>query len=145
MILAADRGPDFARAQSGLLAVRAQSKTTAAIRHRRLLTQVAGVDVRPGSFTSFQARSRHDRVTPMNGQSGSCHKETNSTADLYLETGPLSEGAGGAGIDAQPLGVRVKPSSSQPVTPPIIILTGSPRRESRTAALFAPLQCGPAQ
>src|SRR5262245_15053965 len=57
MIVAADRGPDFAGAQSGLLAVRAQSKTTAAIRHRRLLTQVAGVDVRPGSCVASTVMS----------------------------------------------------------------------------------------
>ena len=36
--------------------------------------------------------------------------------------------------------VRLKPSSSQPVTPPIIIFTGKPSRARRTAALFAPLQ-----
>jgi hypothetical protein len=41
--------------------------------------------------------------------------------------------------------VREKPSSIQPVTPPIIILTGRPNRARRTAALLAPLQCGPAQ
>jgi hypothetical protein len=41
--------------------------------------------------------------------------------------------------------VREKPSSIQPVTPPIIILTGKPNRARRTAALLAPLQCGPAQ
>src|SRR5262249_55352856 len=43
------------------LAVRAQSKTTAAIRHRRLLTQVAGVDVRPWKCT---ARGRPSRSRP---------------------------------------------------------------------------------
>jgi hypothetical protein len=42
-------------------------------------------------------------------------------------------------------GVNVKPSSIQPVTPPIIIFTGKPSRERRNAALLAPLQCGPAQ
>ena len=40
---------------------------------------------------------------------------------------------------------REKPSSSQPVMPPIISFTLRPRRDSRTAALSAPLQCGPAQ
>jgi hypothetical protein len=39
-------------------------------------------------------------------------------------------------------GVNVKPSSIQPVTPPIIIFTGNPSRPRRSAALFAPLQCG---
>ena len=38
-----------------------------------------------------------------------------------------------------------KPSSSQPVTPPIMILAGRPRRASRIAPRVAPLQCGPAQ
>ena len=38
-----------------------------------------------------------------------------------------------------------KPSSFQPVKPPIIFLTGRPSRASATAALSAPLQCGPAQ
>src|SRR5262245_39140157 len=61
MIVAADRGKDFARAQSGLLAVRAQSKTTAAIRHRRLLTQVAGVDVRPWSWLCENSSARRAR------------------------------------------------------------------------------------
>ncbi len=42
-------------------------------------------------------------------------------------------------------GVNVKPSSIQPVTPPIIIFTGKPSRARRSAALLAPLQCGPAQ
>ena len=42
-------------------------------------------------------------------------------------------------------GVNVKPSSIQPVTPPIIIFTGKPSRARRNAALLAPLQCGPAQ
>ena len=42
-------------------------------------------------------------------------------------------------------GVKVKPSSIQPVTPPIIIFTGKPSRARRNAALLAPLQCGPAQ
>jgi hypothetical protein len=42
-------------------------------------------------------------------------------------------------------GVSVNPSSSHPFTPPIIIFTGTPRRARRTAALLAPLQCGPAQ
>ena len=37
------------------------------------------------------------------------------------------------------------PSSSHPVTPPIIFLTGRCRRANLTAALSAPLQCGPAQ
>ncbi len=37
------------------------------------------------------------------------------------------------------------PSSIQPVMPPIIFLTGRPSRARRTAALSAPLQCGPAQ
>ena len=41
--------------------------------------------------------------------------------------------------------VKVKPSSIQPVTPPIIIFTGKPSRARRNAALLAPLQCGPAQ
>ena len=43
-----------------------------------------------------------------------------------------------------PLSV-LKPSSSQPVIPPIMIFTGRPSRASRTAARCAPLQCGPAQ
>jgi hypothetical protein len=36
-----------------------------------------------------------------------------------------------------------KPSSCHPVMPPIISLTGRPSSASRTAALLAPLQCGP--
>ena len=39
-------------------------------------------------------------------------------------------------------GVNVKPSSIQPVTPPIIIFTGRPSRARRNAALLAPLQRG---
>src|SRR5258708_16860092 len=39
----------------------------------------------------------------------------------------------------------VKPSSSQPVTPPIIFFTGRPSDASLSAALSAPLQWGPAQ
>ena len=42
-------------------------------------------------------------------------------------------------------GVKVKPSSIHPVTPPIIIFTGKPSPARRNAALLAPLQCGPAQ
>ena len=42
-------------------------------------------------------------------------------------------------------GVNVKPSSIQPVTPPIIIFTGKPSRARHNAALLAPLQCGLAQ
>ncbi len=38
-----------------------------------------------------------------------------------------------------------KPSSSQPVMPPIMSLTGRPSMARRTAALSAPLQWGPAQ
>jgi len=37
------------------------------------------------------------------------------------------------------------PSSFHPSMPPIISFTGKPRDATRTAALFAPLQCGPAQ
>ena len=40
---------------------------------------------------------------------------------------------------------RSRPSSSQPVTPPIISFTGRLSRASRSAARCAPLQCGPAQ
>ena len=118
--------------------------------HDQLIGQRAGVPRVP-SAPHLTPHPAHRTLAPhpeTGNRARAAHASliiTNSTADLYLETGPLSEGAGGAGIDAQPLGVRVKPSSSQPVTPPIIILTGSPRRESRTAALFAPLQCGPAQ
>jgi hypothetical protein len=42
-------------------------------------------------------------------------------------------------------GVNMKPSSIQPVTPPIIIFTGKPSRARRNAALLAPLQCGALQ
>ena len=38
-----------------------------------------------------------------------------------------------------------KPSSSQPVTPPIIFFTGRPSFANRIAAFSVPLQCGPAQ
>lgn len=38
-----------------------------------------------------------------------------------------------------------KPSSFQPVIPPIISFTGRPRRARRAAARSAPLQCGPPQ
>ncbi len=41
--------------------------------------------------------------------------------------------------------ISSKPSSSHPVTPPIIFFTGRPSRASASAALSAPLQCGPAQ
>ncbi len=44
-----------------------------------------------------------------------------------------------------PPGSSAKPSSFQPSTPPFMRFTGRPRRASRTAALSAPLQCGPAQ
>lgn len=45
---------------------------------------------------------------------------------------------------ASPVG-SAEPSSIQPVTPPIISFTQRPTRASRTAALFAPLRCSPAQ
>ena len=38
---------------------------------------------------------------------------------------------------------RRKPSSFHPSTPPIIFLTGRPRRARCAAARSAPLQCGP--
>ena len=40
---------------------------------------------------------------------------------------------------------KAKPSSAQPVTPPIITFTGMPSLPRRSAALSVPLQCGPAQ
>ena len=58
--------------------------------------------------------------------------------------------AGLLGITAEDLvGMRpatsANPSSSHPVTPPIIFFTGRPRCARRSAALSAPLQWGPAQ
>ena len=50
---------------------------------------------------------------------------------VRVKTGGHSEGYDG---------VSVKPSSIQPVTPPIIIFTGKPSRARRNAALLAPLQ-----
>jgi len=38
-----------------------------------------------------------------------------------------------------------KPSTFQPSTPPIIFFTSRPSRASLSAALSAPLQCGPLQ
>src|SRR5262245_61217985 len=43
------------------------------------IERLSAAEVRLGSFTSFQARSRHDRFTPMNGpavigSSGSCQE-----------------------------------------------------------------------
>ncbi len=46
---------------------------------------------------------------------------------------------------AAPARAKSKPSSSQPVMPPAMILTGRPSSASRSAPLVAPLQCGPAQ
>jgi hypothetical protein len=40
---------------------------------------------------------------------------------------------------------NVRPSSAQPVSPPIMIFTGRPSCAIFSAALSAPLQCGPAQ
>jgi hypothetical protein len=41
--------------------------------------------------------------------------------------------------------IRLKPSSSHPVIPPIIFLTGLPILAERIAAFSVALQCGPAQ
>ncbi len=48
-------------------------------------------------------------------------------------------------VRQDPYRVREKPSSSQPVMPPIIFFTGRPSLARRMAAFSVPLQCGPAQ
>ena len=73
-----------------------------------------------------------------------------STSDISLHrtkslSGPKPVEADSSGHSESYDGVNVKPSSIQPVTPPIIIFTGKPSRARRNAALLAPLQCGPAQ
>src|SRR6266702_7294041 len=58
------------------------------------------------------------------------------------------EDQGSCSISVQALAACVssaKPSSSQPVTPPIMIFTGRPSFARRIAPRVAPLQCGPAQ
>jgi len=46
----------------------------------------------------------------------------------------------GASAQAAPSGGKGKPSSIHPVTPPAMIFTAKPRRESFAAARAAPLQ-----
>ncbi len=53
--------------------------------------------------------------------------------------------AGPGGLVCSHPACRPKPSSSQPVMPPIMSFTGRPSFARRMAPRWAPLQCGPAQ
>ena len=88
----------------------------------------------PGSATPTQSRRKTPRSVT-NVAEGLAANDVQAKPDVAYSSGHSES------YD----GVNVKPSSIQPVTPPIIIFTGKPSRARRNAALLAPLQCGPAQ
>ena len=68
-----------------------------------------------------------------------------STVFGGLDRAPFSANHPALAVPGSRPEAQLNPSFAHPVIPPIITLTRLPSWASRSAALSAPLQCGPAQ
>jgi hypothetical protein len=106
------------------------------------------------SASSVRPLVMHSRITswPSSWATGGAHAVGELAGERVL---PRVAGGDIVGVEEQGIDhgavsglgslSSAKPSSSQPVTPPIMSLTGRPSWARRIAPRCAPLQCGPAQ
>ncbi|QYU68504.1 tripartite tricarboxylate transporter substrate binding protein [Leptolyngbya sp. 15MV] len=101
-----------------------------------------------GWLQAMGLRGDHVRWVPSNGAAPAMQELAAGGVDMVTCSVALSTARQAALAQRGTASVsdtRAKPSSTHPVMPPAMILTGRPSRARRKAPRAAPLQCGPAQ
>lgn len=116
-------------------------------RNRSLSKTAAQSNTQPGSDAKSQSlepfRAHADGLPLLRNKNGRRLPE-GATLQVLLQAGPDRTDRDNW-LYAAALWLNSNASSSHPVMPPVMILTGRPSFASRIAPRTAPLQCGPAQ